>query len=250
MDKIIDIHSHVLYGVDDGSRTLKESLEIIDYLKSVGIYDIVLTSHYIKDTKYESDVKTRTEILEKLKSKLNDKDVKLYLGNEVYLCDELVELYKNKKITTLNNSKYMLVELPLVNYFSNFQNVLCEINELGLIPVMAHPERYRFIQKNKKRINEILDYGCLLQCNIDSLTGKYGRDAKRVMKWLLKNDLVTFVATDTHRVGDKVKLEKAYKKLKKLVGEERYEELTYSNPKRILNSKNIKNKYFEKENNW
>lgn len=250
MDKIIDIHSHVLYGVDDGSRSLDESLEIIDYLKSIGITDIVLTSHYIKDTKYEKDVKTRSKLIDYLKNRIKDKDVNIYLGNEVFLCDEVIDLYEKNKITTLNDSKYMLVELPLTNYFSNYQNVLCDMVDYGIVPVMAHPERYKFIQKDKKRINEILDYGCLLQCNIDSLIGKYGNSAKRVAKWLLKNDLVSFVATDTHRVGNTKELEKAYKKLKKLVGEEKYLELTYTNPKRILDNKNIKNKYFVKENNW
>ena len=250
MDKIIDIHSHVLYGVDDGSRALEESLEIIEYLKSTGIYDIVLTSHYIKDTKYDSDVEKRSKIINNLKNKITDKNVNIYLGNEVFICDEVIDLYKRKQITTLNNSKYMLIELPLSNNFKNYQNVLCDITDNNIIPIMAHPERYKFIQKDKERINELIEYGCLLQCNIDSLTGKYGNDAKKIMKWLLKHDLVSFVATDTHRVGNSKELEKAYKKLKKLVGEEKYLELTYINPKRVLEDKNIDIKYFIKENNW
>lgn len=239
MDKKIDIHTHVLYGVDDGSKSLNESLEIIDYLKSVGITDIVLTSHYIDGTNYKINVSERKKRLEKLKKATQDKNVNLYLGNEVYLTDSVVSLFNTKEICTLNNSKYMLVELPLSNYLRNYQNILCDINEAGLIPIMAHPERYRFIQKDKTKISEILDYGCLLQCNIDSLIGKYGRDAKKVMKWLLKKDLVSFVATDTHYVSDNKKLEKAYKKLKKIVGEEKFIELTYQNPKRALENEKI-----------
>ena len=252
MDKKIDIHTHVLFGVDDGSKTLNESIEIIKYLRNLGIYDIILTSHYIKDTKYQSNVTDRLKKIEELKEKLIDIniDVNIYLGNEVFMCDEVVELYKKNEIATLNNSKYMLVELPLANYFRNCNNILCELAEIGIVPIMAHPERYRFIQKDKKRIFEILEYGCLLQCNIDSLIGKYGGEAKKITKWLLKNNLVSFVATDTHKVSNSKELEKAYKKLKKIVGEDIYTKLVYDNPKKILDNTNINNVYFEKENNW
>ena len=144
----------------------------------------------------------------------------------------------------------MLVELPLGNYFRNYLNVICDLTNIGIIPIMAHPERYIFIKNDKNRIKEMLEYGCLLQCNIDSLIGNYGKEAKKIAKWLLKNDLVTFVATDTHRVSNPKDLEKAYKKLKKIVGEERYHELTYLNPKCVLEDKDIRNHYLEKENDW
>lgn len=250
MDKKIDIHTHVLFGVDDGAKTIEDSLAVIDYLKSIGIYDIVLTSHYIKDTKYQSKVADRNKLLKELKSKVLDKDVNLYLGNEVFMCDEVVDLYNKKEVTTLNKSRYMLVELPLGNYFRNYQNVLCEMLDAGIIPIMAHPERYKFIQKDKKKIKEMLEYGCLLQVNVDSLIGKYGKDAKKIAKWLLKKDLVTFVATDTHKVSNIKDLEKAYKKLKKIVGNDRYTKLIYDNPKCVLDNKDIVNIYLEKENNW
>lgn len=251
MDKIIDIHTHILPGVDDGARLIEDSIKIINYLKSIGISDIVLTSHYIKGSRYEFNTLVRTKILEEL-NKERDIDVNLYLGNEVYLCNEIIELLEHHEISTLNNSKYMLVELPLSNYMRDFPNILCELNDHGIIPIIAHPERYRFLQKNKKRISEILEFNCLLQCNIDSLTGKYGREAKKVMKWLLKKNLVSFVATDTHRVGNKKELEKAYSKLKKIVGEKKFKVLTYSNPKKVLENKDILGNinYMKKVRGW
>ena len=252
MDRKIDIHTHILPGVDDGSKSINESLAIIDYLIGIGVTDIVLTSHYIKGTGYNYDTKSRNEILNNLENELKDRDVFLYIGNEVYLCDEVVDLYKKKEICTLNNSKYMLVELPLSSYYKNFPNALCDLNEDGIIPIIAHPERYKFIQNDCKRIKELLEFDCLLQINIDSLIGKYGRKAKKLAKFLLKKNLVSFVATDTHYVSDPKKLEKAYKKLRKIVGEEKYKELTYLNAKKVLENKEIERNldYINKGKTW
>lgn len=239
MDKIIDIHTHILPGIDDGSHDINESIEIINYLYSVGITDIVLTSHYVMDTSYNYNQLVRTKLLNTLKEKLNNDNINLYLGNEVYLNNKVIDLLENHEITTINNTKYMLVELPLMGYLNDFQNILCDLNSYGVIPIIAHPERYSFIQKNKKRIRELLEFNCLLQCNIDSLTGNYGRKAKKVMKWLLKKDLVQFVATDTHRVSDSDKLKLAYNKLKKLVGNDKFLELTNINPTKVLNNEEV-----------
>ena len=252
MDKRIDIHTHILPGVDDGSKSINESLEIIDYLKNLGITDIVLTSHYMKGTNYEYNTKSRINILNNLEKELNDNNIRLYLGNEVYLCDEVVDLYKQGEICTINNSKYMLVELPLSSYYKNYPNILCELNDIGIVPIIAHPERYRFIQNNQKRINELLEFRCLLQINVDSLVGKYGKKAQKLAKFLLKKNLVSFVATDTHYVSNPKVLEKAYKKLKKIVGEEKYNELVYLNPRRVIENKTVEERldYINKGKTW
>lgn len=251
MDKIIDIHTHILPGVDDGSKDISESIDIINYLNKSGISDIVLTSHYIKNTKYCYNELTRKNILDTLRKKLNNDSINLYLGNEVYLNEEVVKQLKEKEISTINNTKYMLVELPLTGYLYNFQDILCSLNDNGIIPIIAHPERYEFIQKDNSRVKELLEFNCLLQCNIDSIIGKYGKKAKKAFKWLLKNNLVSFVATDTHYVSDNKKLDKAYKKLKKIVGKDKFTKLTYDNPLSILSNKDIEGnlEYLIKEEN-
>lgn len=239
MDKIVDIHTHILPGIDDGSHNIEESIDIINYLYSVGITDIVLTSHYVLDTSYNCNQLIRSNLLNKLKEKLNNDNIHLYLGNEVYLTDKVIDLLEAHEISTINNTKYMLVELPLAGYLNNFQSILCDLNSYGIVPIIAHPERYDFIKKDKNRIIELLEFNCLLQCNVDSLTGKYGKHAKKIMKWLLKNDLVQFVATDTHYTDNSKKLEKAYNKLKKIVGNDKFIELTNTNPTKVLNNKEI-----------
>ena len=252
MDRIIDLHNHLLPGVDDGAKTIDDSRKIIDYLEKCGVTDVALTSHYIKGTNYQFNVLIREKILEELKKFFPKTRINFYLGNEVYLCDGIVELLERHEICTINNSKYMLVELPLNSYIKNFPNIICDLTEYGVTPIIAHPERYKFIQKDKKRIKELLEFDCLLQCNVESLTGKYGKKAKKICKWLLKKDLVSIVATDTHYAIDPKELEKAYSKLKKIVGLNKFKELTYTNPKRIIEDKEVLSKfdYFWKEKTW
>lgn len=236
MDRKIDIHTHILPGIDDGATNVEESMEIIHYLYNQGITDIVLTSHYIENTKYNYNQVSRNQILTVLRNNLNNDKIHLYLGNEVYLSENVIDLLEQHEISTINNTKYMLIELPLTGCLNNFQNILCALSDYGIVPIIAHPERYQFLQKNFHRVSELLEFNCLLQCNIDSIYGKYGKKAKKLMKWLLKNDLVQFVATDTHYVEDKKILEKSYKKLRKLVGEEKYQDLVYRNPLKVLNN--------------
>lgn len=239
MDKIVDLHTHILPGVDDGAQTIEESLEIIEFLSKRGIKDIVLTSHYIKNTKYNIDENDRKNILKELEKRLNHEEIHLYLGNEVYLCEDIMELLKNHEIITINNTQYMLVELPLTGYLNQLPNILCELTSQGIVPIIAHPERYQFLQKHNQRICELLEFNCLLQCNIDSLIGKYGNHAKKLMKWLLKKNLVQLVATDTHSVGKDKDLDQSFKKLKKIVGKERFIELTNTNPTKILQGEKV-----------
>lgn len=239
MDKMIDIHTHILPGVDDGASTIEESLKIINYLKEMGITDIVLTSHYIKNTDYNSSEREREEILKQLEPEVEKTGIHLYLGNEVYLSDDIIELLETGEIVTLNHTKYMLIELPLTGYLNNLSDILCKLTDDGIRPIIAHPERYHFLQKDKKRVRELLEFNCLLQCNIDSITGKYGKKAKKLMKWLLKNDLVAFVATDTHYVEKKKYLRRSFKKLKRMIGKERFLELTKTNPEKMLHGQTV-----------
>ncbi len=241
MDKKIDIHAHALPGIDDGAKNIEESIEVINYLVKSGITDIVLTPHYIQDTNYKANEVIRDNLLKELQEKIKpiNSDINLYLGNEVYICENIIDLLERHEISTLNDSRYMLIELPLTGYINNLQNILWELSSYGIIPIIAHPERYQFIQKNRDRIKELLEFNCLLQCNVDSLTGKYGKKAKKLMKWLLKNNLVHFIATDTHYIEDSGELNWSYKKLKKLIGETRYHELTYDNQVKALEDKDL-----------
>lgn len=241
MDNYIDIHSHILYGIDDGSKTLEESIEIIKQHIEMGFKDIVLTPHYIENSKYETDNKEKTKLLETLKkeTKKQKLDINLYLGNEVFV-NNILEI-KKEKISKINNSKYLLIEFPMNEKPKNINNILYELKIQGIIPVIAHPERYSFVQKNPDLVDEWIEEGALLQSNYGSIIGVYGDNAKKTIKKLLKKNKIKALATDIHFPNNKIyqNIEKSRKRIKKIIGEEKFIELTITNPKKIIENKDI-----------
>lgn len=238
MNNLIDLHNHSLPSVDDGAKTLEESVNNIKYLKKLGFKKVLLTSHYIVNSEFTANVQKRTEILEKLQEELNDDEIKLYIGNEVFINNGkvLINLLKQGEITTLNNSRYLLVEFPLNQKFRYIEDVIYELNEAGYIPIIAHPERYAYIKNDYNRIYEFLDFDCRLQCNLTSLVGYYGSHAKKIAKKLLKLGLVSFVATDFHHIKEEDLYKKSLKKLKRIVGENEFNNLLCKNPEKVLNN--------------
>lgn len=238
MNNMVDIHNHSLPGVDDGAKTMDEAIENIKFLKDRGFDTLVLTSHYIANTKYSSDVQTRKNILEALKKSTENLGVKLYLGNEVYInrSEILLELLQKGEITTLNGSKYILIELPLHQRLRGLENVICELNGAGLIPIVAHPERYSYIQKDYDKIFDLLEFDCRLQINLTSLNGFYGSKAKKMAKKLLKDKLVSFIATDFHHIAGDGCLDKSLKKLRRYMSEQEIEQVLIANPQNVLNN--------------
>ena len=122
-DKIIDIHSHILPGIDDGARTLTDSIDSIRELADQGIVGIIATPHFVNETTYMSPRDHNLELLKELKQQLQNEsiNVELYLGNEIYLDKDISLLLNTKIISTMADSKYLLVELPLDNEFPNFE---------------------------------------------------------------------------------------------------------------------------------
>lgn len=233
MNKMIDIHNHSLPSVDDGAKDLTEAIINIKYLKSLGFTDIILTSHYNPFINYTKTVIERKNILQELKQATKDLNINLYLGNEVFINDSntIINLLNTNKITTLNCSKYLLIELPFTQKICHLEDIICELNEIGIIPIIAHPERYSYY--NLEDFKNLLEYNCLFQCNIASIAGYYGANAKKKIKELLNADLVSFLATDFHHQKDNY-LEKSFKKLSKYLSSEKINKLLYENPLKVL----------------
>ncbi len=238
-NRIVDIHNHSLPLVDDGSSSFEEAVANIKYLKEFGVTDIVLTSHYIINSKYQSPISNRVEILKKLQE-LN-LGVNLYLGNEVFISDipSLLNLLKEKKVATINNSKYLLIEFPRHQVIKHADKVICELNEAGYTPIIAHPERYSYYWKNFSKLKELLEYECLFQCNIESISGKYGHNSKKTLKKLLKENMVSILATDLHHQETSKYIKKSLKKLNKLNNFRTLKTLLEDNPLKIINNENI-----------
>ena len=234
---MIDIHNHQLYGVDDGSKTLEDSISVLKHMSKCGYTDVVLTPHYIKESRYSSRVSDNKEILKTMESKLREEgiDLNLYLGNEVYMDDDIYELLGRGEITSLNGSKYILIELPMSGEYPDYIDIFRELIYKDYKVILAHPERYLAFQEDYSLIEELIDEEVLLQCNIDSLNGKYGKGAEKLIKQLLKEHKVSFLATDIHQ--DKRDY-KDWKKAKavalKYITEREFDDLTVNNPKMII----------------
>lgn len=235
---MIDIHSHLISNVDDGAKSPEETIELIKEAREAGITDIILTPHYIINS-YEQNAETLILLKDKLQQIINSENinVNLHIGMEVYITDNLVEILKQNKILTLAGSKYLLMELPLNTNVQYLDMVIFRLIENNIIPIIAHPERYKFVQEDSSKVRELIDSGCLIQSNIGSILGIYGKKAKKTIKYLLKNDLINFIATDTHRKNTIYPLlEKGIKKIEKITGKEKVKELTNLNAQRILNN--------------
>lgn len=235
-----DLHSHILYGIDDGSKSIDESIEILKIAYENGVTDIVLTPHYIKDSKYSSTNKEKKKILKELQKYLdkNNIDIKLYLGNEVYVTDEVISLYK--EISTINNSRYILIELPLNNKYSLLEEVIYKLKDKGLVPIIAHPERYTAYYNDYNFFDSLIKMGCLLQGNIGSIYGMYGKKSKKMIKGLLDRNMICCLGSDVHHSGDHIYEKDIRNDLFKIVKSKRKVEiLLRDNVELILNDEDV-----------
>ena len=237
---MIDIHSHLLFGVDDGSRTLEESVHVIKKLSEVGYTDIILTPHYINDSTYVSTREENLDVLKRLKVGLirNNVNVNLYLGNEIYIDSEIANLLKNNIISSLNDTKYLLIELPMSGENEIYYDVFLDFINMGYKVILAHPERYISFQKDFNKIYELKELGVLLQSNVGSVLGDYGRGAKKTIKRLLKENLITFMGTDIHHNKEEYTFVlKAKKKMGKYLTQKQINNIFENNAKVLLNDK-------------
>ena len=234
---MIDIHSHLIYGVDDGSRSLEESIDILKNLSINGVTDIILTPHFINETKYTSLKLDNAKKFKELQKEVKNQNINinLYLGNEIYIDKNIFKLIEENKICTLNNTEYVLVELPMSGVYSDYQDIINNLLNEGCKVILAHPERYDSFQKDYSKIDELLELGVLFQCNMASIIGRYGIKAKKVMKQMLKDKKITFLGTDIHnRKEDYTFIEKSKKKMLKYISEDYLEDMLINNPKLII----------------
>ena len=228
----IDIHSHLLPGVDDGAQTIDDSLYLIKKAIEDGIEYIVLTPHYIKNGEFRLK---KDEILKRyqdFKQVVMDKglEIKLLLGNELYIHQDLDEMLLNKEVCSLNNTSYVLIEFPFDKYRSEYDEYLYNIALNGNKIIIAHPERYRYVQNDINFCQRWLKEGYLLQSNQNSL---FNYCEKTTIK-LLENDWISFIAIDAHSIHRPCVLSDAYNKVVNKFGKEQADKIFYENQYSLL----------------
>ena len=238
---MIDFHTHILPNIDDGSRSIDETFNLIKEAKEVGFEGIVLTSHYIENY-YETDVPERDVWVKAISENLQAKGIEtnLYLANEIYISDNMMRLLEEGKASTINNSCYVLFELPLNSEPLNLYDVIYSLQENKLIPILAHPERYSYVQKEPELVYDLIEKGCLMQSNYGSIIGQYGVKAEFIVRKFFENNMIHFLGSDVHRQNSIYpKIPFALEKIREIVGEQKLEELTTINPKLVLANKKI-----------
>lgn len=240
---MIDIHSHILNNVDDGSTSIENSISILKKAEIAGFTDIILTPHYIEGH-YENNKKDIRDKIKSLKQVVYNEDivVSLHHGNEVFLTENSPRLIYEGKIATLANSRYVLFEVPFTTRMINLETIIGELINMGCIPVLAHPERFSFIQNDPSSLIKLLKLGILAQSNYGSFIGYYGKEVKKTAEILLENRLVQFMGSDTHREGHIYEnIDKIMKRLESITEDSKYiNEITTINPKLILDDFDVK----------
>ena len=227
---IVDCHSHILPGIDDGSKSTNETSSLLKALSKSGIDHVVLTPHYyIYEQSVADFIEKRTKAYNKLISLDEAKGMKFTLGCELYLIDLVLNLESFEGLT-VGDSSYVLAEIPPEKHFTDaIQKNIDGLIREGLTPILAHIDRYPCLW-DVDLIDELRDMGCLMQMNIMSLTE---RRKRRKLNRLLDYDLVDFFGTDLHRAPfDSVRYEESLRILKKIYSDE---DIHYMNSKAIDN---------------
>lgn len=232
----VDIHTHILPGVDDGAKDLADALELLRMARNDGTKEVVLTPHYRGKYRQNTPQQLRARF-DELVREVRDAipDMKLYLGNEAGIERDLGEKVAEGRVLSLNDSNYVLLEFDYGSSRIQVLDGVMAIINSGYTPVIAHAERYDIFRKNKKLADEVLQVGALIQINAESILGKCGFGEKRCCHRLLKQKKAQFVASDGHDVKERQPLlGECFRYVSKRYGEDYAWELFRHNARALL----------------
>lgn len=192
---MIDLHSHILPGLDDGARDLEESLQMAHMAVKSGVSAMVVTPHCM-----EARADKVLDMFSLLQQALKETGIplKIYPGMEIFGTRKTVQLLQSGGLFTLNGSRYPLVEFDFVSDGDMETRILGKLLEAGYRPLVAHPERYAYTQQNPELINQWTRMGCLMQINKGSLLGRFGQQSRQLAVALVDRGFATVVASDAH----------------------------------------------------
>ncbi|MEI6488568.1 MAG: CpsB/CapC family capsule biosynthesis tyrosine phosphatase [Bacteroidota bacterium] len=197
----VDMHSHFIPGIDDGAKTLEDSVEMITSMHELGYRKVITTPHIMSDY-YKNSNKTILDGLETVKSKLAENNVPIEVDAcaEYYLDFDFERKLDEEKMLTFGN-KHILFEISYMNPPDNLFHVIFKMQMLGYKPILAHPERYNFWHTEFDKYETMVDKGVLLQMNINSLSGYYSLATKKIAEELIDKNMISFIGTDCHHTG-------------------------------------------------
>lgn len=237
---IIDMHCHILPGIDDGARNESSMERMLRIADAEGIEAIVATPHYTlgEDEKTLEEIKTKYDITRNAWKQLGSQK-ELYLGSELFWEDGIVDALESGKALTINGTSYVLVEfLPDAGY-EHIENAVRKLRYAGYLPILAHVERYEQLQ-NRKAVQKLIDMGAYLQVNVSTILGNHGFLLRyRMVQWL-KEGLIHFVGTDAHNSKTRrPELEQCIQYLEKKLGVVKTRRILEKNPKKMLEGEKL-----------
>ncbi len=241
---MIDFHNHIVPNLDDGSNSIEMSLNMLREAEHQGITDVVNTVHFQhpkmakKNTSYDFVISEINNLQSELdKHNIN---IKIHPASEVFFNFNLTKILDNP-ITTFGNSKYMLIEFQKLSFPKGYEDEIFKLQLEGIIPIIAHPERYRAVQKDFNYARKWVNRGYIIQIDCASILGKFGIEAEKCAMNLLKNEICHLVGSDAH--NDKNRnflLKQTHKKLINVIGEDATN-IIKDNTVRVLEGKNCLN---------
>ena len=239
---MFDIHSHVLFEIDDGAKSLDEAVELCRMAHEDGTQAIVATPH-IRESVWPNNRARIEQRLADLRGELARRavPVEVVLGCEVYFDAAMVEAVRSGAYPTYaDRQRHVLFELPTHFVMRQVQEVVFELRTSGITPVLAHPERNAQVMKDMDAVRDLVRMGTVLQLTAMSVTGHFGRQAKRAADLLLDEELAQVVASDAHSPRFRsTRLRAAYDRVARRWGQERAETLFVSNPRRVVAGEEI-----------
>jgi protein-tyrosine phosphatase len=239
---VIDLHAHILPGIDDGPRTLEDALAMARVAVADGITTMVATPHLFRRKTVEfSDINHPDKIRQAValfNEKLAEEEIGLTVlpGCEVPMFVDIIKFFDDQKILTINDSnRYICLEMPDTVIPPATDNIIFELSSRGITPIITHPERNMVFYQMPDKLRRFVSLGCLAQITARSLIRGFGWGVARFTKKLLRQGLIHLMATDAHNVDKRPPvMGDALKKLSKMMGERRARDMVETIPERII----------------
>lgn len=241
MKGYVDVHCHILPGIDDGAANEQEMLRMVRIAHDEGIRHMIATPHY-HPRRGEAGSAVIDSVFHKAKAliKENFADMKLYRGNEIYFRQDAKDMLKSGELLTLAGSDYVLIEFSTSASKNQIKNAVGQLQMGGYMPIIAHVERYEDVVGEYGFLEEMVQGGIYFQVNADAVIGEQGGAKKKFIKKMIKKDLVHFIGTDAHDSQRRPPLmEKCAAYVRKKFDEDTAEMLLYYNPLMIVKNKVI-----------
>jgi len=233
---MIDLHAHILPGIDDGAANMEEALAMVSMGWEAGIHTICATPHLMEvPSKEILDRFTNSFLALKERVSAHESSINLVLGSEVYFQPRMEKVLAFPRLTLNGTGKYLLLEFPMQGIPAGAEKIVFDLVMRGVIPIVAHPERNFSVLRNEAILQPIVRMGALIQVNASSLEGQFGKQVKKTALSLLRKGLVQIIGSDAHNAADRsVALRGAVQIAAQTVGQDIAQLLVTDNPEKIL----------------